>query len=452
MWWMPFVCTLVLMTLLQRLARTGPLEARATLALGFLLIAAHLGGEIARRFRLPRITGFLVTGLIAGPAWLGLVRADEIEALRFISNGALALIAFAAGCELKLATLRAERTALLRLATAAVAFPFAAVVFVVLTVSPWFPLTAHQPFRDAVAVALVLGTFVAVSSPAVTMALITDVGGGARGPFSRTILGVTATQDVVALVLLPVVLVVAQPLASPGAVSPGIAASALLHLAGSVAAGVLLGYAVTRYVKVVERHLGLFLVAVAFFIAQAVRLGGLEAMLIALAAGFYAENFSPAEGARLRTELTRTAVPVYVVFFALAGSGLRLDALGELWPWALLLIALRITSLRAGLRWAGRHPAVSPALAKHGWLGLVSQAGVAVGLAAVLRRAFPEWGISLESLLVAMIGVHEVVGPICFQRGLRTTGEVTEDHHVAEKPDAPQPALVPGGDSGGGSV
>ena len=453
---MPFVGTLFLMTLLQRLARTGPLEARATLALGFLLIAAYLGGEIARRFRLPRITGFLVTGFLAGPAWLDVVRADEIDALRFIWNGALALIAFAAGGELKVATLRAERAALVRLTAAAVAFPFAAVTFVVLTVSPWFPLTAHQPFGDAVAVALVLGTVAAVSSPAITMALITDTGGGpgARGPFSRTILGVTAAQDVVAIVLLPVMLVVAQLAASRGAVSPGIAASAFLHLAGSVAAGVLLGYAVTQYLKVITRHLVLFLVAVAFVVAQAVRLGGLETMLIALAAGFYVANFAPAEGggARLKAELARSAVPVYVVFFALAGSGLRLDALGELWPWALLLIALRITSLRAGLRWAGHHPAVSLRMATHGWLGLVSQAGLAIGLAAALRRAFPEWGVSLESLLVAMIGVHEIAGPICLQRALRTTGEVTEDHHVADKPDSSQPVLVPGDGGGGGGM
>jgi Kef-type K+ transport system membrane component KefB len=168
MQWLSLAFTFIAMALLQRIARTGvaPLEARATLALGFLVLAAPLGGALARKLRLPRITGFLITGFVAGPAWLGLVRPDEVQALSVISNGALALIAFGAGTQIRLAELRAERVALLRIGAGAVVAPFAAVALVLVTVSPWFPLTAHQPFRDAMALALILGSVAAVSSPA----------------------------------------------------------------------------------------------------------------------------------------------------------------------------------------------------------------------------------------------------------------------------------------------
>jgi hypothetical protein len=52
----------------------------------------------------------------------------------------------------------------------------------------------------------------------------------------------------------------------------------------------------------------------------------------------------------------------------------------------------------------------------------------------MLRRAFPEWNVSLEALIVAMIGVHQLVGPICFHWALRRTGEITrvEETHVRE--------------------
>ncbi|MEX2155327.1 MAG: cation:proton antiporter [Gemmatimonadales bacterium] len=450
MQWLTLAFTCIAMALFQRLTRTGPLEARATLALGFLVIAAHLGGVLAQRLRLPRITGFLVIGFAVGPAWLGLVRPDEVQALSAIATGALALIAFGAGSELRLAALREDRVAILRIAAGAIALPFAAVALIVLTVSPWFPLTAHQPFRDAAVVALVLGAMAAVSSPAITWALITDV--GARGPMSRTILGVTVVQSVAAVLLLVLVLALAQPLASVGSVRPGISGIAFLPLAGSLAAGVFLGVAIAQYVKVIGRYMALVLVAVAFIVVQGVRLVGLEAVLIALAAGCTIVNASPTEGGgggseRLRTELQRCALPVYIVFFGLAGADLQLGALGELWPWVLLLVGLRITSLRVGLRWAGRHPAVSAKLATHGWLGLVSQGGLAVTLAAVLRRAFPEWNVSLESLLVAMIGVHQLAGPICFQWALRITGEVPEGAHVAQDVDAPQEGRGEGGDT-----
>src|SRR3989475_578820 len=95
-------------------------------------------------------------------------------------------------------------------------------------------------------------------------------------------------------------------------------------------------------------------------------------------------------------------------------------------PWALLLAGLRVVSLRYGLRWAGRHPDVTPVLARTGWLGLISQGGTAVVLAQLARRAFPEWGVSLETLLIAIIGVHEVAGPICFRQALLRAGEVLE--------------------------
>src|SRR5256886_1552515 len=155
----------LMMALFHRVTAGGPLEARATLALGFLLLAAHVGGEVARRARLPRLTGYLLVGFAVGPAWLGLVRREEVDALRFIADAAVALIALAAGAELRLDRLRQGRVALARLATGAIVFPFVVVTLVMLSVTRWFPLTAHQLIGDAVVVALVLGTLAAAASP-----------------------------------------------------------------------------------------------------------------------------------------------------------------------------------------------------------------------------------------------------------------------------------------------
>ncbi|HEX9610765.1 MAG TPA: cation:proton antiporter [Gemmatimonadales bacterium] len=434
----------LMMALFRRLTGAGPLEARATLALGFLLLAAHVGGALARRVGLPRITGYLLTGFVVGPAWLGLVRAEEVDILRFIGDAAVALIAFAAGTELKIEMLRELRVALAKISLAAILFPFAAVSVAILGLSPWFPLTINQGFGDAVAVALVLGTVAAASSPAVTMALIDEL--DARGPFARTLLSVTVVKDVAVVMLLTLGLAVVRPLVSEGALHGGVAWAALGRLLGSVAAGTVLGYLVAQYLRVVHRDTPLFLVGLAFLTAEMGNLIGLEAMLVALAAGFYIENFSRVEGDRLVRALRRGSLPVYVVFFALAGAGLHLDALSDLWFWALLLIGLRAAGLWYGLRWAGRNSPVTHALAQHGWLGLISQAGMALGLATVARRAFPEWGVSLEALIVSMIAVHELVGPVCFRRALILAGEVKEATDVPEPAGVERDAVpLPGG-------
>src|SRR5207237_9985446 len=111
---------------------------------------------------------------------------------------------------------------------------------------------------------------------------------------------------------------------------------------------------------------------------------------------FFPGDLGAGEGGRLRRELKRAALAIGVAFLALSGAGLGVGVLGDLWPWILLLGGLRLVGLRYGMLWAGWDPRVTPALARHGWLGLISQAGMAVGLAQLARRAFPEWGVSLE--------------------------------------------------------
>jgi Kef-type K+ transport system membrane component KefB len=430
--WVASLCALGLaMALFHHVTAGGPLEGRATLALGFLLLAAHLGGEIAHDVRLPRLTGYLVTGFCVGPAWLDLVRADEVEALGFLADGALALIAFAAGSELTREALQRGRVVLARLATGAIALPFVAVTLVVLSVSPAFPLTVHQPWGDRLAIALVLGTLAAASSPTITMAVISDL--DARGPFARSLLGVTVIQEVAAALLFTIVVAGSKALTSAGALNVSAVGTAVVHLVGSLAVGTVLGSVLARYLQLAQWDSAPFLVAVAFVVAAIARLTGLETILVALAAGFYLENFSRIEGERLRGELKRGSRAAYVGFFALVGADLRLGALTDLWPWVLLLVGLRVVSVHYGLRWAGRDPAVTPALARFGWLGLISQAGMALGLAQLARRAFPEWGVSLERLLVAMIGVYEVVGPICFRLALVRAGEAWEGTHGGEE-------------------
>jgi Kef-type K+ transport system membrane component KefB len=244
---------------------------------------------------------------------------------------------------------------------------------------------------------------------------------------------VAILQDLGAILVFIVVLALASLFASHGAVTPGIGQHALLVLGGSLLAGAALGYAAAQYVHVIEGHLEWVLLVIAFVISQALRLAGLDPVLVALAAGIMLRNVSQGRMAseRVRAELARCAVPVYVVFFALAGSNLRLGALAVMWPWALLFAGLRAVGLWAGFRWAGRHGTINTGLVDYGWLGLISQGGLALTLASILRRAFPEWNVSLEALAVALIGAHQLVGPVCFQWALRRAGEISrvEDTH-----------------------
>ncbi|HEX4627287.1 MAG TPA: cation:proton antiporter [Gemmatimonadales bacterium] len=416
----------VVMALLHRWTARGPIEGRATLAFGFLLLAALVAGDLAHRARLPRMTGYLLVGFAVGPSWLGLVRREELDALAFVEDAAVALIALAAGSQLTFAALARSRTALARLATGAIAFPFAAVTLVMVSVSPWFPLSVHHSLGDGIAVALVLGAWAAVSSPVVTVALLEEL--DVQGDAPRALLDVAIVQDVAVVILFALVLAAGKSLTSPGALNLVVAGIALAGVMGSLATGALSGFALSRCLRVVPRDPWPLVTATAFVAAAAARLLHLEPVIIGLAVGVAVENVAPREAEGLRPELKRAMPLLAAAFFVLAGAGLRLGVLADLWPWVLLLAGLRVVSLRYGMRWAGgagRHSEVTPALARAGWLGLISQAGTALALGHLARRAFPEWGVSLEALIVAMIGAHLVAGPICLRTALARTGDIT---------------------------
>lgn len=408
------------MALFTVVTAAGPVEARASLALGFLLLAAALAGDIARRVGLPRITGYLAAGIIVGPPWLELVRADEVSALRFLFDAAIALIAFAAGAEVKVDIVRRHARALARASAGALVSPLLAVAAFVLVLSPWFPLTVHQPWGDRLVIALALGGLAAASSPAITVALMDEL--NAYGPFPRLLLTLTIVKDVAVVIVIPLILALGRVLGSSGALDPHVLWRTPLVLLGSVVLGSMLGWVAGQFMRAVRRDAAVFLVAFALLASEVSVLLGLEVVLVALAAGFVVANVTRVESDHLLGALRRGSQPVYAIFFALAGAGLHLEALAGLWPWVLGVVALRALGLRYGMQWAGRDVSVPPQLAQYGWLGLVSQGGVALGLATVVRRAFPEWGVSLEAFVLAMIGVHEVIGPVLLRRALQRAG------------------------------
>src|SRR5690606_17309920 len=91
---------------------------------------------------------------------------------------------------------------------------------------------------------------------------------------------------------------------------------------------------------------------------------------------------------------------------------------------ALLLCAVRAGGIWAGSTLGARISGAEPVIRRYAWMGLISQAGVTLALAAILARSFPEWGGDIQVLIIAMIAIHEIIGPIIFQHALKRAGEV----------------------------
>jgi hypothetical protein len=163
-----------------------------------------------------------------------------------------------------------------------------------------------------------------------------------------------------------------------------------------------------------------------------------------LVAGFVTENVSDREhGAALRHAMQRSAAPVFTVFFALAGTKIIPAEMGGIVLLIIPIVAARMLGIwigtSLGTRWAGE--------AEDGplvWKGLVSQAGVALGLATLVAQAYPARGGELAAVFVGVIACNEFLGPILFRRALSQSGEIPAPRVEQLPTTAELDAVIPG--------
>jgi NhaP-type Na+/H+ or K+/H+ antiporter len=174
-----------------------------------------------------------------------------------------------------------------------------------------------------------------------------------------------------------------------------------------------------------------------------------EPLLACVVQGMYLANFAgglwPAAGgrdgaaSREAEELHATTGAIMgvtnVAFFGLLGASLKLPALvGSLWL-AALVYAVRLAAIACG-SWAGcTAGGASSETRRLFWLTMVTQAGIAMGLARMVATRFPEWGPNFQTLIFAIVLLNMLSGPPMFRAALMAAGE----------------ARV-GGGSGGGTI
>jgi Kef-type K+ transport system membrane component KefB len=363
--------------------------------------------------------------VVFGPSVLGTVTTEASRQLAPVSGLAIALIAFLAGAELRWDELRARARAISSILVSELTLSFVALTLTLLALREYVPFLHDTPAATTIGFSLLFASIAVVHSPAVTMALLTET--GAKGPVGRTTLGVVLVSDVVVIVLFSAVLAITRTLVPPtgadiAAVSLG---KVVWELGGAVAVGVVLGGAVALYLRFVRRELVLFAVLVAFFGSEIARLAHVETLLTLLTAGFVTENISRrADGEALRHAMERSAAPVFVVFFALAGAAMALDDVALVWPLVIPLVAVRAAAIwsgcRLGARWA-RVPAPADRLV---WMGLISQAGVAIGLATVIAEVYPVRGAPIRTLFLATLAMNQTIGPVLFKLALSKAREL----------------------------
>lgn len=403
--------------------------ARAALAFGFLLLSGFMLGELLARF-MPRITGYLIAGMVFGPHLIGLVDAKVVAHLRLVNDLALVLIAMTAGAELELGRLRQRARGILSISLVQTVVVFGATTAALWLLRGWLSLFDGLGAGHGLALAAVLGVIATATSPSTAVAVIVE--SRSKGPVTDTVLGATVLKDILVLAGFSLVMAIALPRFVADAEAGTGIGHLLLEVGLSLAAGVVFGGLQIAYLRFVGRQTVLFVVGAAFLLISLSEAFGLDVLLVAVAAGFTVRNFSQ-QGGMLAPGLERASGPVFLIFFCLAGAGLDLGVLAGLWRAALVVLALRALFTWLGCDLGARLAREPQTVRRHAWTGFLGQAGVSLGLATVLRQNLGEVGAAAADLIVGTIVVNQVVGPVIFRWSLLRTREAAATRQ-ADKP------------------
>lgn len=403
-------------------------------AFAVIALASDQIGRLAARLRLPLITGYLLTGIVVGPFLLDIISTEAVHRLHFVEEISLAVIAFAAGGELYLKEIRSQLRSITINTIAQLGITFIVGAGAVYLLTSLIPFTQGMSTVGRAAVALLAATILLARSPSSAIAIIREL--RAKGPFTKTTMGVTVIADVAIILLFALNVQVADAIFTDVGFNLSFVVLLGLALILSLAAGFILHWLIqlilsTRLSKLWKIVINLVIAYGVFEGAAWLRVYShahlpfeiaLEPLLICMIAAFLLINFT-----KYRDEFTElieiTSPYIYIAFFTLTGDAIQIDILLQTLPIALALFAIRIVALLlAGL--AGGTAAGDPVRHRTlSWMAYVTQAGVGLGLAQEAAAEFPELGSAFATMMISVIILSQIAGPPLMKLAIRRAGE-----------------------------
>ena len=403
------------MRLSSLIANASPV-AGIIISVALMLFSGFAMTRLTKLARLPNVTGYILAGILIGPYVLNLVPQRIIDGTDFLSDIALAFIAFSTGEFFKLPVLKKSGMKVVWIT-----------VFEAVLASVFIFILTYFILRLDLAFSIVLAALASATAPASTMMTIRQT--GAKGDFVDTLLQVVALDDVVGLVLYSIAISIA--LASLSGVS-GFSFETLGNPVLLNLLVLLLGSIFGLFMKLLmpqkrstDNKL-IISVALLFAFCGVCALLDLSPLLGCMMMGTVYTNV--AEDDKLFKQLNYFSPPILLLFFVRSGMSFKLDALvsadGAMNGIPLLVIGVSYFLVRILGKYAGAWLGcwlVKKQKVVRDYLGLalIPQAGVAIGLAALGARTLGgTMGSNLQTIILASSVLYELIGPGCAKLAL----------------------------------
>ncbi len=399
---------------------------------GAATVFGFYAGHLARRVKLPSLIGYMLLGVVLGPSILELFSESSMESLSFITEIALGFVAFSIGAELSISSLKRLGPGIIIIILAESFGAF----FVVL--GGIYFLTHDWPL------ALIFASVAPASAPAGTVAVIQEC--KAKGSLTKALYAVVGFDDGLAIIIFGFAAALAKNLLV-GEVSDtnvGILTAMytpMREVLISIVLGTFVGFVFCQLVKRLTSSRDI-LILVAGTVLMVTGLSirwHLSLILTNMIVGFVLVN------TRRETLTHHVLAPLhdimpllFVLFFCLAGAHLEISALPSLGLIGIVYILARSTGLMGGAFFGGTVGRVETKVKNYVGMGILSQAGVAIGLSLIVQHEFGqinveyglphavEIGATVLTTITATCIFFEIIGPILTKIALRKAGEIEQ--------------------------
>lgn len=381
------------------------------LYVGIILLAGLAGGRLVQKINLPSVTGYLLAGFLLGPSILNIITPEINNSMSIVTEFAIGLLSVTVGMELHRHVLRNNGK---NLFTISLGNTFISFVLVTL-VTYLLGLNLAQ--------ALIIGVVSLTISPAGVMEIVNER--KASGEMTRTLLNLVAVDNLICITLFGLVLSVVQASLAPTFVFSEVVVSIITDIGLGAIFGMLTGFMFAYFLnkQLLQDKLLVIIIAAIMLNNGIASSLSLQPVLMHIFTGITITNLTNNQ-VRTASTLDRINLPVNVMFLTLSGAHIELGIIYKVGLVGLGYIIARLIGRAGGAYIFARFTDLEQKTKENIGLGLVPQAGIAIGLVTIAEQTLPSMAGTLSGIVLTGVIFFEVIGPLIVEKGLERAGDI----------------------------
>lgn len=398
------------------------------LSIGLLIFTGYIFGELAEKIKLPKISGYILAGILLNPDLSGIMSHQFVENTDPLLSISLSFITFSIGGSLSAKKLRTTGSKVLLLTVFESFFSFF-LVFLFMFLTLYFFIHIFNSVYVILAISFVLASLAAPTDPSATLAVIHEY--KARGEVSSTMLEIAAFDDIVGIIIYTLVTAFAAFFLGKTEID---FSRTLLELGGGIGGAIVIGgtigFLFNFIVKLFKEQpegtlivLTFGLILLSYGISEYL---GFESLLSTIALGAVVTNFNPLSEKIFKLIERYTDELIFVIFFSLSGLKLQLSSITGSYLLIVIYIIARMLGKFSGIYSGCKILKINSKIKRYTAGGLIPQGGIVIGLALLLTKEdiFKETGPIIMGVVIGAALIHEIIGPVSSRLSLKKAGEL----------------------------